>query len=95
MPYIKPEDRKRYDDLVDQLAVIIDDYQEQYAQAVGGQLNYVITSLVQKVYKDYRPSYQDINEVIGVLECAKMEFYRRVAAPYEDLKIEENGDVKF
>ena len=30
---------------------------------------------------------------MGVLECCKLEFYRRVAAPYEDIKIEENGDV--
>ena len=31
--------------------------------------------------------------LIGVLECAKLELYRRVAAPYEDDKIDENGDV--
>ena len=29
----------------------------------------------------------------GALRCAQMEFYRRVAAPYEDKKIQENGDV--
>jgi hypothetical protein len=38
-------------------------------------------------------NYKHINEIIGVLECAKQEFYRRVAAPYEDTKIQENGDV--
>ena len=27
------------------------------------------------------------------MECAKLELYRRVAAPYEDLKISEAGDV--
>lgn len=31
--------------------------------------------------------------ILGVLECVKLELYRRVAAPYEDRKIEENGDV--
>ena len=31
--------------------------------------------------------------LVGVLECAKLELYRRLAAPYEDLKIEDNGDV--
>ena len=30
---------------------------------------------------------------MGALECAKLELYRRVAAPYEDVKIMENGDV--
>jgi hypothetical protein len=38
-------------------------------------------------------SYQNINELIGVLECAKLELYRRVASPYEDEKIQSNGDV--
>ena len=38
-------------------------------------------------------SYRNINELIGVLECAKLELYRRVASPYEDEKIQSNGDV--
>lgn len=31
--------------------------------------------------------------VLGAIECAKLEFYRRVAAPYETTKALENGDV--
>jgi hypothetical protein len=38
-------------------------------------------------------SYQTINDIVGALEGAKLEFYRRVAVPYEDKKIIENGDV--
>lgn len=30
---------------------------------------------------------------VGAIECAKMEFARRVIFPYEDRKISENGDV--
>jgi len=30
---------------------------------------------------------------MGVLECVKQEFYRRRAVPYEEEKIEENGDI--
>lgn len=37
--------------------------------------------------------YDSLNAVIGVLECAKQEFYRRAAVPYENQKITENGDV--
>lgn len=37
--------------------------------------------------------YKHINDICGVLEAVKAEFYRRVAAPYEDLKIKENKDV--
>jgi hypothetical protein len=31
--------------------------------------------------------------LVGVLECAKQELYRRILIPYEDAKIELNGDV--
>lgn len=57
-----------------------------------GELNYCLTRQID-LYLGDRPNYRLINEVIGVLECAKMELYRRIAAPYEDKKIIENGDV--
>ena len=57
-----------------------------------GELNYVITSLVDAYLKD-NVCYRTLNEAIGVLECAKLELYRRIAAPYEDAKCAENGDV--
>ena len=38
-------------------------------------------------------SYATFNEVVGVLECAKQEFYRRVVAGYEQEKFVANGDV--
>lgn len=58
-----------------------------------GALNYLITRLVSRYVHDVGLDYDAINDVIGVLECAKAEFYRRVAAPYEDKKREANGDV--
>lgn len=57
-----------------------------------GELNYMITVIVDR-YLGGNPNYARINEVIGALECAKLELYRRVAAPYEDEKCDENGDV--
>jgi len=57
-----------------------------------GELNYVITKLLID-YVGGEVSYQSINDVVGALEGAKLEFYRRVASPYEDKKILENGDV--
>jgi len=38
-------------------------------------------------------NYQTINDIIGALEGAKLEFYRRIAIPYENAKLTENGDV--
>lgn len=58
-----------------------------------GELNYMITSLVVDYYDSRNFDYQVINDIIGALEGAKLEFYRRIAAPYEDRKRDENGEV--
>jgi predicted DNA-binding protein with PD1-like motif len=58
-----------------------------------GDLNYMVTKLIQKYCSNRGINYQTINDVIGALEGAKLEFYRRVAIQYEDSKIKENGDV--
>lgn len=57
----------------------------------SGICNYIITRLLKDII--YPQSYHDYNEVIGILECVKQEFYRRAVAPYEDKKIEQNGDI--
>jgi hypothetical protein len=79
MPYIKQEDRKRIDI-------------HGRFPSNEGELNYLITRLV-KQYWDEDPRYRTIADITGVLENVKQEFYRRIAVPYEDKKIEENGDV--
>lgn len=60
-----------------------------------GELNYNITRLLNDYVKDKGMGldYQSINDCLGALEGAKMEFYRRIVVPYEEKKMEENGDV--
>lgn len=58
-----------------------------------GDLNYQITCVIRTYIQVNGLSYQHINDVLGALEGAKLEFYRRVAVPYEELKMQENGDV--
>ena len=60
---------------------------------VAGELNYMITKLCKDYFEFHGPSYQAINDIVGALEGAKLEFYARVARPYEDEKIKQNGDV--
>lgn len=57
-----------------------------------GELNFVITRLCLN-YIDSDPGYADYNEIVGALECAKLEFVRRALSPYEDQAIKRNGDV--
>lgn len=59
----------------------------------AGELNFAISVLVDNYLKDKGIKYEHLNEVIGAMDCAKLELYRRVAAPYEDEKIKQNGDV--
>lgn len=78
MPYIRTEDRHR---------VVMN------GPSNVGELNYAITRLLVEYVEAAGLRYVTINDVLGALEGAKAEFYRRVAAPYEDQKIKENGDV--
>lgn len=59
----------------------------------AGELNYVLTKAIIKFWVNSSRRYQDINDIVGALEGAKLEFYRRVAVPYEENKIKENADV--
>lgn len=59
-----------------------------------GELNFMITSHIVD-YLGETPRYANINEAVGVLECAKLEAYRRIAEPYEDIACATNGDVYY
>jgi hypothetical protein len=78
MPYIKKE---RRDNLKERLPL------------VAGDLNYIISRICDEYITRRGLSYGAINEVMGVLTCVQTELYRRVAAPYEDKKCRENGEV--
>lgn len=81
MPYIDPTVRE---DIIDGTRPPL----------TAGELNFAITDLINDyVFLQGNIDYRGMNEVMGVLECAKQEFYRRVVAPYEDTKCATHGDV--
>jgi len=82
MPYINKPARLRIEDDLEEI-----DIQN------SGELNYVLTSIIREYLVNHGKSYATYNEVVGVLECCKLELYRRLVAPHEDKKCEENGDV--
>lgn len=59
----------------------------------SGELNYTISSICDYFIKEKGLSYATINTLVGALECVKLELYRRIASPYEDIKLTDNGDV--
>jgi hypothetical protein len=80
MPYIDLKDRQRLDGGA--------------KPSTPGELNYAITRIVDDYLASKGPlRYAHLNEVVGAMECAKLELYRRIAVPYEDRKIAEAGDV--
>ena len=81
------EDRPKYEKTLTELINIL---KEQTVDQIDGNLNYLITRILKEAYP---LRYFNINRAVGVLECCKLEYYRRVAAPYEDTKITQNGDV--
>jgi hypothetical protein len=85
MPYIKQERRNQIDV----------GYTPLWGSQpnTAGELNYLITTILIDYYSNKEGGYAAINDVLGALEGAKLEFYRRIAVPYEDQKIKENGDV--
>lgn len=90
MPYIEQSRREEIESFVPQrdiynCLITMD--------AVAGDLNYLITSMVDSYILANGLSYRTINDIVGALECAKMELYRRVASGYEDSKIKQNGEV--
>ena len=94
MPYIKQNTRDQLDPAIDQLIKTLADLQLDNLEGTNnteGNLNYIISKILSDVYA-HPLSYRNINDAVGMLECCKMELYRRLAF-YEDQKIVENGDV--
>ena len=79
MPYIKKEQRESI--------------AAGEAPKDAGELNYFITTNLVRYLETKGQNYATLNEIMGVLGCVTQEFYRRFATPYEELKIQENGDI--
>ena len=97
MPYIAPELRRELDPLIDALADRLATLARDAGDdgAFAGLLNYACTRLALAVVRRRfgRLRYWLIAALSGVFQNIATEFYRRVAVPYEDLKMAESGDV--
>lgn len=80
MPYITKTERDHAD------------HNPVYGRGNPGILNYRLTKLLIE-WLGKNPRYADFNAVIGALESAKLEMYRRSVAGYEDQAIDRNGDI--
>ena len=92
MPYIKPEKRAAFDSLIDALKKeLVNQQLDDPEDNMEGNINYVITRLLKKCYGN---NYAELNDAMGLLSCITHEFYRKIAAPYEDQKEFDNGQIE-
>lgn len=88
MPYIDEDARARLDTAAQPL---LDELRNN--TPTEGELNYLVCTLVKQYVASHGDSYATFNAAMGALECAQLEIYRRLITPYEDKKIQLNGDV--
>ena len=72
MPYILPADRKRVD-------ANLGIFGADWAPENAGQLNYLVSTFMQNYMDANGLNYANVNEMVGALECMKLEHYRLVA----------------
>ena len=97
MPYIDEQERVELDNQIDNMILAIRNNKTNLNNPHDfsnylGRINYCFSRIIYGVMRDV--SYRNIAMVTGVLENIKQEYYRRVAEPYEDMKIIQNGDIK-
>ncbi len=93
MPYIPAADRPAYDSDIDRIASKL---AANPPETRKGHANYVITQILRQAWGVDKPegeSYSHYADMVGTLECAKLELYRRWIAAYEDIAIAKNGDL--
>ena len=88
MPYIQETSRGFLDKHIQELSDRV---------TTEGEICYVIYALLVRYCEKNKSvglfCFRIISQCISAIECAKLELYRRIVAPYEDKKIQENGDV--
>ena len=91
MPYIKQKDRRKFEPQLGKLRECVKNNLWDVTMSKG-DLTYLVYALGLEFFKN-KKSYTNISTAISCLNDAAEELRRRYLNPYEDKKIEENGDV--
>lgn len=96
MPYIVQEKRDVLDSAIEELHHLLVELEtDDEHNNMEGNLNYIVSRLLMMVYGNRDTTrYAQVNDAMGMMLCAALEYYRKVAAPYEDQKEFENGAVE-
>jgi hypothetical protein len=83
VPYIKSEDRVKFDKVLDRMPVI----------NTKGELEYCIFHLMNIYMKDKERRYSTLHDTVYAAQHCSDEYRRRFLDKREDQAIWENGDV--
>jgi hypothetical protein len=78
MPYISATDQAKLAELTGKIV--------STPINAAGDLNFLITQLLIQYMAGHEHRYQAMNDVVGALTSAQVEFIRRVVTPYENKK---------
>lgn len=91
MPYIKQDKRDVLNPAIETMLNALRELEcDDPSNDMGGNLNYAFTKILHQCYGE---RYAEMAQAVSVLEMCKLEYYRKVAAPYETQKEFENGEV--
>ena len=89
MPYLTQDARDKLDSHINDILEVL----LESNVSIPGGLNYAICRVADGVIAAKGESYAIYNTLLGATEAAKLEIYRRMIAPYEDVKCKANGEV--
>ena len=91
MPYILKTERENLADVgVDTLGKYLS---RQDIKTFAGYLNYINFYIVKRWIEKNGKKYFVFATIVGTLVCCILEIYRKLIAPYEELKEEQNGKI--
>ncbi len=92
MPYLIEKDKKSLDS--DNCLSYLSAYLNTLSiQDFAGALNCLNFIIVKRWIKQNGKKYFIFATIVGTLICCILEIYRRLISPYEDKKIQFNGDA--
>lgn len=91
MPYIAQEDRDKF---IESEQKTVDYLSNLDLPNFAGHLNYLNYKIAKTYIAKNGKKYFTFCTIVGTLICCVLEVYARLARPYEDRKISENGDVE-
>lgn len=90
MPYITQSRRQPF---LPHIELLVDELKNSIADGYDGDVNYVITKILDGAYQLRETRYNKIKDAMGTLACIEHELYHRRAVNYESTKRGENGEV--